>query len=205
MSVNSFGYGGSNAHVILEDTYGYLQSHGLQAPVGKPRTPFLKEALEPSQKPHSRHDESPIRTRLFMLSGFDDHSLAKQIENIRVYLRERESIADDQFMSNLAFTLNHRRTTLMCRTAVNGNSASSVIKALGGSIRVRKATRKPVVGFVFTGQGAQWCGMGRELVKAYPVFRQSMERIDAHLIRLQAPFSALGERRIRDIESRVMA
>jgi acyl transferase domain-containing protein len=140
-----------------------------------------------------------------MLSGFDDHSIAKQIENIRDYLREREPIADDRFMSNLALTLNQRRTTLMCRVAVTGNSASSVIKALEGSIRVRKATRKPVVGFVFTGQGAQWCGMGRELVGAYPVFRQSMERIDAHLIRLEAPFSALGENGTRDIESRVMA
>jgi acyl transferase domain-containing protein len=140
-----------------------------------------------------------------MLSGFDDHSTAKQIENIRDYLREREPIADDRFMSNLALTLNQRRTTLMCRAAVTGNSASSVIKALEGSIRVRKATRKPVVGFVFTGQGAQWCGMGRELVGAYPVFRQSMERIDAHLIRLEAPFSALGENGIRIIESRVMA
>ncbi|KAG2019088.1 hypothetical protein GB937_005379 [Aspergillus fischeri] len=193
VSVNSFGYGGSNAHVILEDTYGYLQSHGSQALVGKPRTPFLRKALERSQTPNGRRDESPIRTRLFMLSGFDDHSIAKQIENLRGYLSERESIADDQFMSNLAFTLNQRRTTLMCRAAVTGNSASSVMEALEGSIRVRKATRKPVVGFVFTGQGAQWCGMGRELVGAYPVFRQSMERIDAHLIRLEAPFSALGE------------
>ncbi|KAF4207594.1 hypothetical protein CNMCM8927_002671 [Aspergillus lentulus] len=188
-----FGYGGSNAHVILEDTYGYLQSHGLQAPVGKPGTPFLRKAPEQSQTPNGRHNGSPIRTRLLMLSGFDDHSIAKQIENIRDYLRERESIADDRFMNNLAFTLNQRRTTLICRAAVTGNSAASVTKALEGSIKVRKATRKPVVGFVFTGQGAQWCGMGRELVGAYPVFRQSMERIDAHLIQLGAPFSALGE------------
>ncbi|PKX89349.1 putative polyketide synthase [Aspergillus novofumigatus IBT 16806] len=193
VSVNSFGYGGSNAHVILEDTYGYLQSHGLQELVGKPRAPFLNNALEPSRTPNGRHDELPIRTRLFILSGFDDHSITKQIEKISDYLRERESISDDQFMSNLAFTLNQRRTTLMCRAAATGNSAASVVRALEGNIKVRKATRKPVVGFVFTGQGAQWCGMGRELVGAYPVFRQSMERIDAHLTRLEAPFSALGE------------
>ncbi|GIK05386.1 type I iterative polyketide synthase [Aspergillus viridinutans] len=193
VSVNSFGYGGSNAHVILEDTYGYLKSHGLQALVGKVRTPFPRKALKPSQTPNGRHNEPPTRTRLFMLSSFDDHSIAKQIENIRDYLLERRSIADDLFMSTLAFTLNQRRTTLMCRAAVTGNSAASLIKALEGSIKVRKAIRKPVVGFVFTGQGAQWCGMGRELVGAYPVFRQSMDRIDAHLARLGAPFSALGE------------
>ncbi|KAF7155878.1 hypothetical protein CNMCM5623_008758 [Aspergillus felis] len=81
----------------------------------------------------------------------------------------------------------------MCRAAATGHSAASVIKALESGIKVRKATRKPTVGFVFTGQGAQWCGMGRELVGAYPVFRQSMERVDAHLTRLGAPFSALGE------------
>ncbi|RHZ51660.1 putative polyketide synthase [Aspergillus thermomutatus] len=192
VSVNSFGYGGSNAHVILEDTYGYLQSHGFQALVGKPRTPFLRKPLESSQAPNGRH-QSPIRTRLFMLSGFDDRSIAKQIENMKAYLIERQSIADDEFMSNLAFTLNQRRTAMMCRAAATGHSAANVIKAFEGSIKVRKATRKPVVGFVFTGQGAQWCGMGRELVGAYPVFRQSMERIDAHLSRLGAQFYALGE------------
>ncbi|GFF89731.1 lovastatin nonaketide synthase [Aspergillus udagawae] len=193
VSVNSFGYGGSNAHVILEDAYGYLQSHGLQALVANPRTLFLRNALEPSQTPNGRHNESPIRARLFMLSGFDDRSVAKQIENIRGYVLERQSIVDDPFMSSLAFTLNQRRTALTCRAAVTGNSAASVIKALEIGINIRKATRKPAVGFVFTGQGAQWCGMGRELVGAYPVFRQSMERVDAHLIRLGAPFSALGE------------
>ncbi|KAH1665525.1 hypothetical protein KXX15_008356 [Aspergillus fumigatus] len=99
-------------------------------------------------------------------------------------------------LENRIFLPNRNFTSLNSRILLDEwklKASSSVIKALGGSIRVRKATRKPVVGFVFTGQGAQWCGMGRELVKAYPVFRQSMERIDAHLIRLQAPFSALGE------------
>ncbi|RHZ60784.1 hypothetical protein CDV55_106439 [Aspergillus turcosus] len=152
-----------------------------------------RKPLESSQTPNGLHNQSPIRTRLFMLSGFDDQSIAKQMENMKVYLLERQSIADDEFMSSLAFTLNQRRTALMCRAAATGHSAADVIKALEGSIKVRKATRKPVVGFVFTGQGAQWCGMGRELVGAYPVFRQSMERIDAHLTRLGAPFSALGE------------
>jgi hypothetical protein len=137
-----------------------------------------------------------------MLSGFDDRSVAKQIENIRGYVLERQSIVDDPFMSSLAFTLNQRRTALTCRAAVTGNSAASVIKALESGINIRKATRKPAVGFVFTGQGAQWCGMGRELVGAYPVFRQSMERVDAHLIRLGAPFSALGKGTVRAIESR---
>lgn len=204
MSVNSFGYGGSNAHVILEDAYGYLQSHGLQPLVGEPRTPFVRKPLESTQTPNGHHNQSPIRTRVFMLSGFDDQSIAKQIENMKVYLLERQSIADDEFMSSLAFTLNQRRTALMCRAAATGHSAANVIKALEGSIKVRKATRKPVVGFVFTGQGAQWCGMGRELVGAYPVFRQSMERIDAHLTRLGAPFSALGKNKARIIESRFM-
>jgi acyl transferase domain-containing protein len=48
------------------------------------------------------------------------------------------------------------------------------------------------LGFIFTGQGAQWARMGMELVH-YPVFRQSLELADAHMKKLGSAWSALGK------------
>ncbi|EAW12336.1 putative polyketide synthase [Aspergillus clavatus NRRL 1] len=193
VSVNSFGYGGSNAHVIVEDAEGYLLLHGLQALVGKQPTLYVEKPAESKSNGTCAHPTQPIRTRLFILSAFDEYSLTKQLENLESYLLARCKIADDRYLNNLAYTLNRRRTTLMCRAAIIGDDAMSISEALKANLKIRKATKKPVVGFVFTGQGAQWCGMGRELLRAYPVFRQSMERIDAHITQIGSSFSVIDE------------
>lgn len=50
---------------------------------------------------------------------------------------------------------------------------------------------KPTIGFVFTGQGAQWYAMGRQLLQ-YPVFLKSMEDSDRSLKKLGSQWSLLG-------------
>ena len=50
---------------------------------------------------------------------------------------------------------------------------------------------KPKIGFVFTGQGAQWYAMGRQLLQ-YPVFLKSMEDSDRILKKLGSRWSLLG-------------
>lgn len=127
-----------------------------------------------------------------MVSGFDEDSCSGQIRNLHEYLAEKARVADDGFMDNLAFTLNERRSKFMWKAAVTGSSPSSVADALSSQVKPRMAVKKPSIGFVFTGQGAQWCGMGKELWSTYPVFRQSIERIDGFLSRIGAPFTVEG-------------
>ncbi|CAL3970577.1 unnamed protein product, partial [Diplocarpon coronariae] len=55
-----------------------------------------------------------------------------------------------------------------------------------------RSVGEPRIGFIFTGQGAQWYAMGRELFDAYPIFAATMERIDRYLTKLGANFSLLG-------------
>lgn len=199
VSVNSFGYGGSNAHVILEDASGYLSSRGLKGILRKAqqRSP-LEQPLNgdgPSQRQNGACDRPAYRNRIFVLSGFDEGSCAVQIQKLQGYLNDYGPDADDEFMDSLAYTLNERRTKFIWKVGVTGSSPSSVADALSGRAKPNRAAKKPSIGFVFTGQGAQWCGMSNELWAVYPVFRQSIQRIDVYLKQIGAPFSVEGMRK----------
>lgn len=95
-------------------------------------------------------------------------------------------------MDDLAFTLNEHRSRFMWKTAVVGKSIRDLGTSLSGNPRIRSSIRKPTLGFVFTGQGAQWAGMGKELLHAYPVFRESIAKIDLFLSKIRAPLSVFG-------------
>lgn len=73
-------------------------------------------------------------------------------------------------------------------------SISGLTKALElDSFKPIRTRERPRLGFVFTGQGAQWYAMGRELIGAYPVFKNSLLESEKHLKELGATWSLLGE------------
>lgn len=127
-----------------------------------------------------------------MVSAFEESSLVEQLQRLREYLSQKASANVNEFMRDLAFTLNERRTNHLFRAAIIGDTPAAVVAALSERVKVQKAPRRPAVGFVFTGQGAQWRGMGKELLEVYPVFRQSIQRIDCYMAQMGAPFCTLG-------------
>ncbi|PKY01155.1 polyketide synthase [Aspergillus campestris IBT 28561] len=194
VSVNSFGYGGSNAHVILEDAMGYFSQRDLTFVV---RSPTLTDSS------HCNSSEDSKQRRIFMVSAFEESSLVEQLHKLRVYLSQKASTNTDELMHDLAFTLNERRTNHLFRAAVIGDSPVAVATALSQRVKVQKAPRRPAVGFVFTGQGAQWRGMGKELLEVYPVFRRSIQRIDYYMAQMGAPFCILDALTSEEEEARL--
>ena len=189
ISVNSFGYGGSNAHAILEDAKGYLARNFSYT--------SHRQGLELTSTPSSREvkeSSGPSRVRLFVISGFDEDSCKQQSERLCRYLERYQARIDDHVLASLAFTLAERRSHFSFQTLIAAGSVQALIEGLKTRAKVSRIKRKkPTLGFIFTGQGAQWCGMGRELLAAYPIFATRIDTISSYLRNLGAPFDVREE------------
>ncbi|KAM0229998.1 hypothetical protein ACHAPO_009550 [Fusarium lateritium] len=134
VSVNSFGYGGTNAHAILQ---GY------------------------DSEPQPIHEES--ETKPIVLSANSESSLKKLIASTRQWLQSEGS--QSVSFVDLAYTLNHRRSKLPWRCSVVASNVQELEAALGDAkLQPVKSSRNVALAFIFTGQGAQWFAMGRELL-----------------------------------------
>lgn len=150
VSVNSFGIGGSNAHVILDSTT--LHQTGAHGNTGAPKS------------------GSP---RLLVLSAMNPNSLQSRVRLLQTYLEKREVNTQD-----LVYTLGARRQHLRHRAFATVQGAEIDSNAL--KYQIGQAPGAPVeyLTFVFPGQGSQWPGMGKELFAAFDVFRESIRQLD---------------------------
>jgi len=175
--VSSFGFSGTNAHVIVEET---PKSHLTLNPSPQAERDFppLSKALERGQ---GGEVERPLH--LLTLSAKTADALAEQARQIENYLAENPDAAPGE----MAFTLNAGRAHFAHRLALTANStaqareklASFLSQSPGEGIFTRQVeTAAPEVAFLFSGQGAQYIRMGRELYETSPVFRDAMNQCD---------------------------
>ncbi|KAJ5952535.1 polyketide synthase [Penicillium vulpinum] len=167
-SVNSFGYGGSNVHVVLEE---------VKLPDG-PRhvSSYISEDDE-----FDLDDEGAERPYTIVLSANDEVSLRANIKALSDHLinpRVKVSLPD------LAYTLSERRTRLFHRAFVKTRNTELDESSF---VLGKKSSEPPRFGFIFTGQGAQWSQMGKNLLEFFPWTRSILEELDDVLRRLPDP------------------
>lgn len=205
ISCNSFGFGGSNAHAILDDAASYLKDvHGLvNGGVKSHRIPSVtiskmngnlvngnavvhrvNESLARHRKNSACLPDQPAtgQQRLLMLTSNDQESLTLQRKNLARYLRDRNASDSGVPLNDLAYTLTQKRSRLPWRTFASAANASDLAERLeeNSPTVVRAKSTVPHIAFIFTGQGAQWARMGVGLLQ-YGVFRESVEAADLHL------------------------
>lgn len=173
VSVNNFGFGGTNAHVVLE------------------RLPFTQRGGPKDDA--DLKDEDP-GLKLFALSANDKTSLESVMKQLVIYLEQRPEMFQKDLMSNVAYTVCQRRSLLQWRVAIPARRSFDLIDAINSQKSVPGKESDPLrIGFIFTGQGAQWHGMGRELYEHYPVFTKAIDYADQCLGSLGATWSLVEE------------
>ncbi|OON73827.1 non-ribosomal peptide synthetase/type I polyketide synthase [Streptomyces tsukubensis] len=171
--VNSFGFGGTNAHVLLEEPP-IVPDTGRRA-VAEPEDPVRPA---PTVLPLSAQDAAVLP------------ALAEAVH------AELTAAADPRTgssvsLTDLGHTFAHRRQHHDARLAVVYGSRDELTEALSAYARgedhprVLRGSRRPgrEAGpvWVFTGMGPQWWGMGRELFATRPVYRAAVERCDREI------------------------
>ena len=150
---------------------------------------------ERSESPKSLPSELEKHPRLFILSSPEQNSLQRMADALVSYVKEKtpgaQSAVDDM-LSNLAFTLDNRRSAFQWRATFVAASVEDLTSALTQRIRSGRAGKPPKIAFVFTGQGAQWHAMGRELL-IYEVYSQTLKEADEYLKNLGADWSVWSE------------
>jgi acyl transferase domain-containing protein/NADPH:quinone reductase-like Zn-dependent oxidoreductase/NAD(P)-dependent dehydrogenase (short-subunit alcohol dehydrogenase family)/SAM-dependent methyltransferase/acyl carrier protein len=176
--VNSFGFGGANAHILLTEGPSHV---------------------------HAEHfGTNPDRAWPLVLSARSEEALRRSALRLSAWLDERSNAnGSSPLLPDLAYTLGARRNHHPYRLTVVAQSIGEVIQEFNGyatgqegsKVRMEfspRSTHPPRVAFVMSGQGRQWWGMGRELIQHEPVFRQTIERCDA-MMRPWGRFSLIEE------------
>ena len=179
VGVNSFGFGGTNAHAVLE-----------AAPV---------RGAEPARSAYLAD-----RPAVLPLSARDEFALRRSAERFRRYLTN-----DNLSLRDVCYSAGERRDHHSHRLAVVGRDAEELRQRIDtwltasnsdAGIAAGLATEPPPrLTFVYSGQGGQWWGMGRQLLQREPIFRTTIDEIDAALEKL-AGWSLRSEL-LRDKES----
>ncbi|KAI0840502.1 hypothetical protein F5Y06DRAFT_294490 [Hypoxylon sp. FL0890] len=195
ISVNSFGFGGTNSHAVLDDAYHYLQSRGLAgrhqcaiSPISVNGLSLESEQLEGNRLDISKSNGvlSPCTPKLLVMTATNESSLTHVVQKYQEYWQANIWGLQSR-VDQLADHLATRHTHFQLRTFAIGGSESTLLTRKP----VRASTSTPGIGFIFTGQGAQYAGMGAELLQ-YPIFRESVHYMDKVLNNTGCSWSILN-------------
>ncbi|MFE0063086.1 type I polyketide synthase, partial [Streptomyces sp. NPDC059003] len=179
--VSAFGASGTNAHVIMEEAPAETSDDASDdaSEEGTPEAAAVADAVELPVLP-------------WVVSARSRDALAAQAGRLA-------AAADGLDATDVALSLATTRAALEHRTVVLGTDTDELRSRLGAfaagqpaSDVLSGAAGDGLTGFVFSGQGGQRLGMGRELAETFPAFATALDEVCAH-------FDQLLDRPLREV------
>ncbi|WP_221308012.1 type I polyketide synthase [Nocardiopsis mwathae] len=199
--VSSSGIAGTNVHIVLTGAPEPVRLDGASGDDSAP-----DGACAPDTGPERSDDSDPgAAVHLLPLSARDPRALS---ELARAYAAHLDGDGRSVPLRDICHSAGERRTHFEHRLAVVGSDHAELRERLAeasegktapGVVGPGEAAERRVA-FVFPGQGAQWTGMGRGLLRDSPEFRRAIEEFDA-AIAAEAGWSLLDLLGEGDLES----
>jgi acyl transferase domain-containing protein len=168
-SINSFGYGGTNAHVIVDEARELTAKHASSYLADEDES-LISQEVERAKKAY-----------LFVLSANSDKSLDAQLSRLDRHLSDPAVSITPR---DLAYTLGERKSRHYHRGfLVSSSTELDMHSFLRGNIR----EEPPKIGFIFSGQGSQWPEMGKDLLETFPLAARTIRHLDRVLQDSLAP------------------
>ena len=187
-SLNSFGFGGTNAHAVLEEAPASADTGSRQRSSADARVDL--DAIHPDSGP---------RPYLIPLAAHNTAALHDMAQRLGNYLREDDEQAS---LGDIAYTMSVRRTHHAERLALVAEDHEELLEQLDAYLAGEQHTGMATgtsnpdkanhAAFLFTGMGPQWWAMGRELLETEPVFREAVAECD-RLFQALSGWSIIGE------------
>ncbi len=158
--VSSFGFGGTNAHIVLEEA---------------PQLPTRTEI-----------GHGPNRSlRVLPISARSERALAELAQDYVAFLSDKR-LAGEQSFGDLCYTASSRRWHYPVRAAFVGATQEELTAQIRSYLEVRPVRdeireKSGKLAFVFSGHGSQWVGMGQSLLEREPVYHDVLTQCDAAL------------------------
>lgn len=189
MTVSGFGMGGTNGLIVLEQ---YNSS--------RPAPALLENG-------RSNTEVAGAKKRLFVCSSQDQAGLKRWGDKLVDHLDSLGPAASTpEYLADLAHTLSVARSGLSWKASFQADSGAELRDQLatnpGENASRANEQQPPRIGFVFTGQGAQWAGMGIELLER-PIFRSSVAKSTELLQDMGCDWDPVAELKMPQSESRL--
>ncbi|KAH6894149.1 hypothetical protein B0T10DRAFT_508420 [Thelonectria olida] len=191
VSVNCFGFGGTNAHVIMDEAPRYLACRGMKANHNsiEDRPPSRDSVMDQTTLPGPQ---------LFCFSSHEKAGVSRVMKSHAPYLAANQmNHVEPELLRDYAFTLNSRRSNLEWRHTILADSIQGLVQQINAAQETNfgraSKGKQPKVCFVFSGQGAQYAQMGKDLA-SFEVFRQSLTEASTYMKSvLGSPFDLVDE------------
>ncbi|ORY66531.1 polyketide synthase [Pseudomassariella vexata] len=151
--VNNFSAAGGNSALLIEDA------------------PIIKREF-------SSEEQDPRNPHVVAVSAKNGASLQGNLRSMLEFLKQNPEVS----MGQLSYTTTARRQHHQHRVMLTGSRPEEICTQIEAALRdqtgMKRPKSAPKVVFTFTGQGAQYPGMGKQLFESFSLFRNEMRRLD---------------------------